>query len=79
MSKMLHLPEEHQDLFDYLRSRGFSVQDGEGNPCGRIPVDQSCEETVNKDTETSGGTKGFSLKPSAVGKYYLVQSVFPTQ
>ena len=43
-----------------------------GNPFGKIPVDQACEETVNKDTQTHGGTKGFSLKPKAVTKYYLV-------
>lgn len=30
------------------------------------------EETVNKDTQTLGGTKGFSLKPAAVNKYYLI-------
>ena len=33
---------------------------------------QTCEETVNRDTQTSGGTKGFSLKPGAVSKYYLI-------
>ena len=42
------------------------------NPFGRIPVDQTCEETVNRDTQTPGGTKGFSLKPGAVRKYYLI-------
>ena len=45
---------------------------GEDNPFGRIPVDQTCKETVNKDTRTSGGTKGFSLRPNAVSKCYLV-------
>lgn len=29
------------------------------------------EETVNQDTQTPGGTKGFSLNPSALSKYYL--------
>ena len=29
------------------------------------------EETVNKDTQTAGGTKGFSLKPGAVSRYYI--------
>lgn len=41
------------------------------NAFGRIPVDQTLEETVNKDTQTPGGTKGFSLKPGAVQRYYL--------
>jgi hypothetical protein len=26
---------------------------------------------VNKDTQTAGGTKGFSVRPGAVLKYYL--------
>ena len=69
---MSHLPEEHPDTLEYLRSGGFSVQMSEDNPFGRIPVDQTCEETVNKDTQTSGGTKGFSLRPNAVSKFYLV-------
>ena len=55
-----------------FKSGGFAVQIGEDNPFGKIAVDQACEETVNKDMQTSGGTKGFSLKPNAVNKYYLV-------
>ena len=29
-------------------------------------------ETVNKDMQTAGGTKGFSLKPSSVQKHYMM-------
>ncbi|XP_078679472.1 uncharacterized protein LOC144915103 [Branchiostoma floridae x Branchiostoma belcheri] len=72
LSDMCHLNETHPDALEYLQSGGFSAQIGDQNPFGRIPVDQACEETVNKDTQTSGGTKGFSLKPGAVTKYYLV-------
>ena len=35
---------------------------------GRIPVNQTIEETINKDTQTPGGTKGCSLKSGAVHK-----------
>ena len=69
---MSHLPEEHLDAFKYVRLGGFSVQLSNSNSFGRVPVDQTCKETVNKDTETLGGTKGFSLKLNAVSKYYLV-------
>ena len=34
-------------------------------------LDQTTEETVNKDTHTAGGTRGFSLKAGAVSRYYL--------
>ena len=80
--EMSHLEEDHPDVVSYLRAGGFSVQIGNDNPFGRIPVDQTCEETVNKDTQTPGGTKGFSLKPGAVNKYYLIaeyRSVFMRQ
>ena len=40
-------------------------------PFGKIPCDQTIEETINKDTQIAGGTKGFSLKSGAVQKYYL--------
>ena len=74
LSRMSHLPEEHPDAFKYVSSGELSVQLSNSNPFGRIPVDQTWEweETVNKNTQTSGGTKGFSLKPNAVSKYYLV-------
>ena len=69
---MSHLEDEHAHVFTHLMSGGFAVQLGEDNPFGKIPVDQACEETVNRDKQTPAGTKGFSLKPKAVNKYYLV-------
>ena len=69
---MSHLEDEHPHGFTRLKSGGFAVRLGEDNPFDKTPVDQTCEETVNKDTQTPGGTKGFSLKPKAVNKYYLV-------
>ena len=59
------------DVYMEFMKGGFSVQLGSTNPFGRISFDQAIEETVNKDTQTAGGTKGFSLKPGAVTKYYL--------
>ena len=69
---MTHLEETHPDAYEYLKTGGFSVQMGDQHPFGRILVDQTCKETVNKDTQTAGGTKGFSLKAGTVSKYYLV-------
>ncbi|CAG9825679.1 unnamed protein product [Phaedon cochleariae] len=68
---MSNLEKTDHDISDYFRSRGFSVQLGSKNPFSRIPVDQTLEETVNRDTQKSGGTKGFSLKPGTVEKYYI--------
>jgi len=47
---MSHLDQEHPDVYEHVMSGGFSVQIGAENPFGRIPADQACEETVNKDT-----------------------------
>lgn len=41
------------------------------NTFGRIPVDQTVDETVNKGTQIAGETRGFSLKSSTVQRYYM--------
>ncbi|XP_053399793.1 uncharacterized protein LOC123523028 [Mercenaria mercenaria] len=68
---MTRLHISHPDTYDHFLHGGFSVQRGEWNTFGRIPVDQTIEETVNRDTQTAGGTKGFSLNPGAISRYYL--------
>ena len=72
LSEMTLLEETHPEAHEFPKSGGFSVQIGDQNLFERVPVDQTCEETVNKDTQTAGGTKGFSLKAGAVSKYYIV-------
>ena len=52
---------DHPDVHVQLENGGFSVQLGRQNPFGRIPVDQTIKETVNKDTQTPIGTKGVTL------------------
>ena len=69
--QMSRLPLDHPKVHAHFMEGGFSVQIGTTNPFGRIPLDQTIEETVNKDTQTPGGTKGFSLNPGAVTRYYL--------
>ena len=59
---------------------GFLVQLSSNNQFCRVLMDQATEETVNKDTQTPGGTKSYSLKTSAVIRYYSTaefRSVFP--
>ena len=68
---MSQLPTTHPDVHAEFMQGGFSVQLGSNNPFGRIPVDQTIEETLNKDKQTPGGTNGFSLKPGAVSKHYV--------
>ena len=68
---MTRLADTHPQVYQHMTEGGFSVQLGIANPFGRIPVDQTIEETANRDTQTAGGTKGFSLKPGAVSRYYI--------
>ena len=48
--QMTRLPEEHQIIYNFFTGGGFSAQISKENPFGRIPVDQTIEETIKKDT-----------------------------
>lgn len=49
----------------------FFVQLSEVSTFGRLPVDQTIEVTINKDTKTAGGVTKFSLKTGAVKRFYM--------
>ena len=69
--QMINLPTTHPDAHEYLADGNFATQIGKDTPFGCIPMDQTIEETINKDTQTPGGTKGFSTKKGAVSRYYI--------
>ena len=54
---MILLPEEHPDINQYMSEVGFTVQMSITSTFGRSQADQTVEETVNKVTQTAGGTK----------------------
>ena len=60
--QMINLQTTHPDVHEYLADGNFSTQIGNDNSFGCISMDQTIEETINKDTQTPGGTKGFSTK-----------------
>ena len=64
---MVNLPY----INDHMEKREFSVQIGSSNVFGRIPVNQAVQEIVNEDTQTAGGTKGFSLNQGTVKHYHM--------
>ena len=70
-AQMSRLQETSPVLHDHFINGGLSVQLRNEHPFAIIAVDQTTEETVNKDTQTAGGNRGFSLKPGAVSRYYL--------
>eukprot|EP00794_Sanderia_malayensis_P020731 gene20733-22764_t len=68
---MRSLSTTHSEVDEYFKAGGFSTQMSDRNTFGKIPMDQTIEETVNKDTQTPGGTKGFSLRKGCVARYYI--------
>ena len=71
-AEMTNLPTDHPVIYSMksLITEHFQFKLA-NNPFGRIPVDQTIEETVNKNAQTAGGTKGFSLKLAAPSRHYL--------
>ena len=67
---MTNLPEKNPCVYEAFKAGQFSVQMSSYNPFGWIPVGQTTEVTVNKDTQTPGGTARFSLKAGAIKRYY---------
>ncbi|KAG1678468.1 Multidrug resistance-associated protein 1 [Nymphon striatum] len=57
-AQMTQLEQTCPDLHTHFLNGGFSVQLIQANPFVKIVIDQTVEETVNKDTKTAGGTKG---------------------
>ena len=53
-AQMFQLHTTHPNVHAEIMQGGFQVKLGSNNPFGRIPVDQTIEETINKDTQTPG-------------------------
>ena len=70
-AQMINLPSEHPNVYSNFMNGKFSVQLAGESPFGRIPVDQTTEVTVNKDTKSSGGITKYSLKTGAVTRFYM--------
>ena len=70
-AEMSQLSTEHPDVLNHFLAGEFSVQIGASNPFGRIPMDQTIEETANRDTKIAGGIRKYSLKPGAVSRFFL--------
>ena len=57
---MLELKSRHPDVLMAFKEGNFSVQLSSSNTFGRNEVDKTIENTVNKDTKTSGGLNGLN-------------------
>ena len=57
-AQMTQLPTSSPDVHAEFIQGGFLFQLGSNHPFRRIPVDQTIEGTVNKDTQTPVGPRG---------------------
>ena len=70
-AQMKALPTSHSEADTYLQNGGFAVQRSHASPFSQIPMDQTIEKTINRDTKTKGGIVGFSLNRGAVQRWML--------
>ena len=68
---MIQLLKEHPVADSELHTGGFAVQQCEGHAFSQIPVDQTIEQTGNRDTKTPGGIIGFSQNKAATHRWLL--------
>ena len=66
LAEVINLQTDHPGVHQGLMAGHFSVQLSGGSTFGRLPVDQTTEVTINKDTKTAGGVTKFSLQTGAV-------------
>ena len=68
---MLSLSQTHPEAYDMLSKGDFGVQRNNTHGFSKLPVDQTIEQTLNRNTKTKGGIVGFSLKRGAVQRWML--------
>ena len=69
--EMSVLPETHPQAYRALEQGEFAVQHSRDGKFSQVPVDQTIEQTLNRDTKTEGGIIGISLNRGAVQRWIL--------
>ena len=62
---MDQLKETHPEAFDVFSKGDFVVQRSESSRFSQVAVDQTIEQTVNRNTKSTGGVVEFSTKQGA--------------
>lgn len=67
---MVRLPTSQPAVYNELRIGGsWTLQRSDCSPFSSIAGDQAIEQTVNRDTKTTGGLKGITLKRGVFFSY----------
>lgn len=64
------LSQTHPQAYNSLSQGEFAIQRGT-HAFAQVPRDQAIEQTLNRDTKTSGGIVGFSLNKGAVQRWLV--------
>lgn len=67
---MMSLPDSHPAVHEAMVSGEFCVQRSH-SPFAQVAVDQTIENTVNRQCKTKGGIVGFTRNPGAVQKWLI--------
>ena len=70
-AEMVRLEKTHPMAFQEFTNGNFGVQRNKDFGFTQLPVDQTIEQTINKNTKTKGGIIGFSLKKGAVDRWII--------
>ncbi|CAB3989225.1 Hypothetical predicted protein [Paramuricea clavata] len=65
---MLNLPTSNPDIHEQMIAGNFATQ-RTSQPFNQTPMDQTLEQTLNKNSKTKGGMIGFSINKSAVHRW----------
>ena len=71
---MLALENDSPEVYQRFSDGDFAVQLTSTNSFSRSETDKVIEMTINKDTETPGGTTGFPTKIGAVKRWEITAS-----
>ena len=69
---MTLLPNSNPSAHEQLQAGDFAAS-RTGKPSSKVPVDQTLETTVNKDSKGNGGCVGFSVNSIPVQKWVMSQ------
>ena len=69
--EMLAVTDTHPSIAKHLASGDFVVQQQTQYPFCQTAMDQTIEQTMNRDSKTRGGQIGFSNNSNAVHRWFL--------
>lgn len=69
--EMVNLENTHPNIHNHMMNGGFVVQRQTKYGFSQVPVDQTIEQTMNRDTKTKGGLTGVTVRKGAVHRWIL--------